>query len=201
VSHGCANPDEGLVPVSPEERERLIDELATACEAMAAATDVVMAADFRAAVAAQKARAATQEEERSEAEIDRKRMREDEDTVAAAAKARVIASPEEVVAAAAVADQSCWPNAPRFIILGAQKCGTTTLWDHLAQHPRAVRAAKREPHFFDWNWRLCDPASKAIPEPTLEATRACLRELEPSTVSCQVLTSVSAHLMFAISYR
>ena len=45
------------------------------------------------------------------------------------------------------------------------------------------------------------PTDPTPEEPTLEATRACLRELEPSTVSCQVLTSVSAHLMFAISYR
>lgn len=185
VSHGCANPDEGLVPVSAEERERLIDELAAACEAMAAATDVVMAADFRAAVAANKARAVKQEEGKGEAEMDRKRLREDEDAVAASVKARVVASTEEVLAAAAAADQSRWPSAPRFIILGVQKCGTTTLWDHLAQHPCAVRAAKREPHFFDWNWQLCDPASKAIPESTLEATRACLRDIEPAAVSSE----------------
>ena len=194
VSHGCANLDEGLVPVTPEERERLIDELAAACEAMAAATDDVMAEEFRAAVAAQKQGAVALEEEghAEEDETGRKRMREEEGPAAATAQGRVVASTEEVLAAAAAADQSRWPSAPRFIILGVQKCGTTTLWDHLAQHPNAVRAAKREPHFFDWNWQLCHPASQAIPEKMLQATRACLRDIEPSAVSECTLTHRTA---------
>lgn len=212
VSHGCENPDEGLVPVSAEEREQLIEALAAACEGMAAATDSVMASDFRAAVAAQNARAegceeeedaatAEEEEELDEeaAEGTRKRMREggaEEDEQST----RVVASVEEVLAAARGADQSRWPSAPRFIILGVQKCGTTTLWDHLAQHPQAVRAAKREPHFFDWNWQLCQPPKDGegeggeggssggsgrelkFPEAMLDASRACLRGLEPQPV-------------------
>jgi hypothetical protein len=41
-----------------------------------------------------------------------------------------------------------------FMIIGAQKCGTTTLFDILADHPSIVRCSKKEPHFFslskDW---------------------------------------------------
>ena len=137
VSHGCENPDEGLVPVSDEERTELIDGLAAACEGMAAATDTVMAAEFQAAVAAWKAGPTAEEEQEEEEEGGGKRMREAEagtdDEEGAGAAVTRCASVAECVAAAGAADQSQWPSAPRFIILGVQKCGTTTLWDHLAQ--------------------------------------------------------------------
>jgi hypothetical protein len=42
---------------------------------------------------------------------------------------------------------------PRFIIGGAQKCGTTTLYDQLALHPRVVPAIVKEPGYFSWNFR------------------------------------------------
>ena len=51
----------------------------------------------------------------------------DSDSVAAAAAGPPLprcASVAECVAAAAGADQTKWPSAPRFIILGVQKCGT-----------------------------------------------------------------------------
>lgn len=45
-----------------------------------------------------------------------------------------------------------------FIILGAQKCATTTLFDTLALHPRLVGSSDKEPHFFskggDWRHRV-----------------------------------------------
>jgi hypothetical protein len=41
-----------------------------------------------------------------------------------------------------------------FMIIGAQKCGTSTLFEILADHPSIVRCRKKEPHFFssspDW---------------------------------------------------
>jgi hypothetical protein len=41
-----------------------------------------------------------------------------------------------------------------FMIIGAQKCGTSTLFEILADHPSVVRCRKKEPHFFssskDW---------------------------------------------------
>lgn len=38
---------------------------------------------------------------------------------------------------------------PRFIILGAQKAGTTSLYDDLCRHPQIRAAARKEVHFFD----------------------------------------------------
>jgi len=40
------------------------------------------------------------------------------------------------------------------IILGAAKCGTTTLFDHLAEHPEVCAAAIKEPNFFASEERL-----------------------------------------------
>lgn len=41
---------------------------------------------------------------------------------------------------------------PDFIIIGAQKCGTTSLYNYLIQHPQIVSAATKEVHFFDLNF-------------------------------------------------
>lgn len=38
---------------------------------------------------------------------------------------------------------------PDFIIIGAQKCGTTSLYNYLIQHPHVKPAIKKELHFFD----------------------------------------------------
>jgi len=38
---------------------------------------------------------------------------------------------------------------PAFIIVGAQKAGTTSLFNYLAQHPQLVPANDKEIHFFD----------------------------------------------------
>ena len=38
---------------------------------------------------------------------------------------------------------------PDFIIIGAQRCGTTSLYRYLCTHPAIGRAAKKEVHFFD----------------------------------------------------
>jgi hypothetical protein len=42
---------------------------------------------------------------------------------------------------------------PHFIILGAQKCGTTSLYDYLVAHPHVAPACEKEIHFFDKNFR------------------------------------------------
>jgi hypothetical protein len=42
--------------------------------------------------------------------------------------------------------------APHWVIIGAQKCGTTSLYELLSQHPQLLRGKRREPHFFDWSW-------------------------------------------------
>ena len=38
---------------------------------------------------------------------------------------------------------------PDFIIVGAQRCGTTSLYDALCQHSRIISAARKEVHYFD----------------------------------------------------
>lgn len=45
---------------------------------------------------------------------------------------------------------TAWRRAlPDFIIIGAQKCGTSSLYEYLAQHPQIRAARKKEIHFFD----------------------------------------------------
>ncbi|MBA3473382.1 MAG: sulfotransferase domain-containing protein [Rubrobacter sp.] len=41
---------------------------------------------------------------------------------------------------------------PDFVIIGAGKCGTTSLYDLLTRHPHVERAALKEPHYFDYNF-------------------------------------------------
>lgn len=40
---------------------------------------------------------------------------------------------------------------PDFIIVGAQKGGTTSLYKYLEQHPQVLKASRKEVHFFDEN--------------------------------------------------
>lgn len=42
---------------------------------------------------------------------------------------------------------------PDFLIIGAQKCGTTFLYQLLVQHPRVKPAFLKEVHYFDLNFR------------------------------------------------
>ena len=41
---------------------------------------------------------------------------------------------------------------PRYLIIGAQKSGTTTLYEYLNQHPAVARSFIQEVHFFDLNF-------------------------------------------------
>ena len=47
---------------------------------------------------------------------------------------------------------SPWRAYPNFLIIGAQKAGTTTLFHYLTQHPQVVAPMKREIHYFDWKY-------------------------------------------------
>jgi hypothetical protein len=38
---------------------------------------------------------------------------------------------------------------PAFVIVGAQRCGTTTLYSALSEHPALLAAARKEVHYFD----------------------------------------------------
>ena len=41
---------------------------------------------------------------------------------------------------------------PSFCVIGAQKAGTTSLYDMICQHALVVPAHRKEPHFLDWRW-------------------------------------------------
>eukprot|EP01043_Picozoa_sp_COSAG02_P019917 COSAG02_NODE_971_length_15551_cov_4.415157_11_plen_386_part_00 len=41
---------------------------------------------------------------------------------------------------------------PKFCIIGAQKAGTTSLYDMICHHALVVPAKRKEPHFLDWRW-------------------------------------------------
>src|SRR5581483_1266720 len=41
---------------------------------------------------------------------------------------------------------------PDFLIIGAQKAGTTSLFHYLGNHPAIIPALEKEPHFFDYNY-------------------------------------------------
>jgi Sulfotransferase family len=41
------------------------------------------------------------------------------------------------------------PRKPNFFIIGAPKCGTTSLWSWLSGHPNIFMAPEKEPHFFN----------------------------------------------------
>jgi hypothetical protein len=47
-------------------------------------------------------------------------------------------------------------------ISGAQKCGTTSLYEYMAQHPLVVKGKRRETHYFDWRWnsKLATPEAQ-----------------------------------------
>ena len=41
---------------------------------------------------------------------------------------------------------------PSYIILGAQKAGTTSLYYYIKEHPWVIKARRRETHCLDWRW-------------------------------------------------
>jgi hypothetical protein len=42
---------------------------------------------------------------------------------------------------------------PDFILIGAHRCGTTSLFHYLSEHPRIVPACKKEVHFYDLRYQ------------------------------------------------
>lgn len=42
-----------------------------------------------------------------------------------------------------------WRTLPDFVIIGAQRCGTTSLYNYLVDHPGVATAFMKETHFFD----------------------------------------------------
>lgn len=46
---------------------------------------------------------------------------------------------------------------PNFLIIGAAKCGTTTLYNHLKDHPQVAMCQSKEPRYFAFRDALPDP--------------------------------------------
>lgn len=42
-----------------------------------------------------------------------------------------------------------WRLMPDFLVIGGQKCGTTSLYQYLVTHPHIISAMKKQMHFFD----------------------------------------------------
>lgn len=64
---------------------------------------------------------------------------------------------------------------PSFIVLGAQKCGTTSLYEYLMAHPLCTKGSQRETHYFDWRWggrTQADKESLALKEDDVEGHAA-----------------------------
>jgi hypothetical protein len=61
---------------------------------------------------------------------------------------------------------------PTFLIIGAQKCGTTWLHQHLRQHPGVFMPAEKELEFFSYQGHLADPGFPAYLEHFPEAGQA-----------------------------
>lgn len=50
---------------------------------------------------------------------------------------------------------------PSFIIIGAQKAGTTSVYEYLCQHSLVIKGKRRETHYFDWRWNHSLPHDSA----------------------------------------
>ena len=41
---------------------------------------------------------------------------------------------------------------PTFLVAGAARCGSTTLYHHLQQHPDIYMCPEKEPDYFNTHW-------------------------------------------------
>lgn len=72
---------------------------------------------------------------------------------------------------------SAWRTLPDFAIIGGQRCGTTSLYRYLMEHPCCIHAFEKEVHYFDNNygkgvdWYLANFPTRAY----MNLLRGCLR--------------------------
>lgn len=78
------------------------------------------------------------------------------------------------------------PRKPDFFVVGAPKCGTTSLADWLARHPQVCMSQPKEPHYFHPDF--------VTPVRTLDDYEACFAHADPEH---EVLGEASTHLVFS----
>ncbi len=69
---------------------------------------------------------------------------------------------------------------PGFLIVGAQKCGTTWLWEMLRQHPGTDLPKKKEPHFFSKSYKY---------KAGMDSYYDIFKEIDPTKVTGEASTS------------
>lgn len=70
------------------------------------------------------------------------------------------------------------PYGPNFLVAGAAKCGTTSLYDYLRQHPQIFMPPKlKEPHYFCYADRVMDFKGPGGREPFIN--RSAVTALDP----------------------
>jgi hypothetical protein len=64
---------------------------------------------------------------------------------------------------------------PDFLIIGAQKSGTTSLYDYMTQHPRVLTARRKELHFFDVHYERGERFYRSLFRPSIGIAAPRLR--------------------------
>ena len=76
---------------------------------------------------------------------------------------------------------------PNFIILGMMKCGTTSLFEYIMDHPYACPGRQKEPHLFDWRYERITKAKLTTDQ--LEKAKAFLKQRgleQPTDFQCKI---------------
>ncbi|MEQ8753038.1 MAG: sulfotransferase domain-containing protein [Coleofasciculus sp. G1-WW12-02] len=76
---------------------------------------------------------------------------------------------------------------PNFLVIGAAKAGTTTVYQYLKQHPQIYMSPRKEPHFFSKN------GTKDYPIPTLEDYQALFQGASDEIAIGEASTSYLTH--------
>ncbi|MEQ9368153.1 MAG: hypothetical protein RIG63_03850 [Coleofasciculus chthonoplastes F3-SA18-01] len=76
---------------------------------------------------------------------------------------------------------------PNFLVIGAAKAGTTTVYQYLKQHPQIYMSPRKEPHFFLKN------GTKDYPIPTLEDYKALFQGTSDEIAIGEASTSYLTH--------
>lgn len=74
---------------------------------------------------------------------------------------------------------------PKFIIIGSQRCGTTSLYTYLAQHPQILTPIKKEMDFFSWHFQRGIDWYLAHFPPMPQGEQFVTGEASPSYFDCR----------------